>query len=178
MEDVAHAEGAGLGQQGEAQVRGRLVVVQLVVGGAEGDEGVVVAAQLAHHVAQAEDGAEDELGVVAALIAPRLGGDGLCRDRLRWADAIGLLLVLVGSGSGGAGGSGDERCRGSRRCGLEPLLRVDTLRWGEEEEDGVLASERANEQANKRMDKEAPCSAVFHRFCLLKREVDEPHRMT
>lgn len=128
MEDVAHAEGAGLGQQGEAQARGRLVVVQLVLGGAVGDEGVVVAAELAHHVAQAEDGAEDELGVVAAPIAPRLGGR-LVRGCLRWADAVGLL-VLVGSGSGGAGagGGGDERCRGGRRCWLEPLLRVDALR--------------------------------------------------
>lgn len=38
--------------------------MQLVLGGAVADEGVVVAAELAGHVAQGEDGAEDELGVV------------------------------------------------------------------------------------------------------------------
>lgn len=139
VEDVAHAEGAGLGQQGEAQARGRLVVVQLVLGGAVGDEGVVVAAELAHHVAQAEDGAEDQLGVVAALVPPRLG-EGLFRRRrrrlLRWADAVGMVVVGSGSGSssGIVSGGGNERCRGSeRRCcgGLEPLLRVDALRYEE-----------------------------------------------
>jgi len=50
MEHVAHAEGARLSQHGKAQVRGRLVVVELVVGGPVRDEGVVVATELAHHV--------------------------------------------------------------------------------------------------------------------------------
>lgn len=78
MQDVAHAGGAGLGQEGEAQVGRGLVVVQLVLGGAVADEGVVVAAELARHVAQGEDGAKDELGVVAGPLdaVGRRGGDG------------------------------------------------------------------------------------------------------
>lgn len=52
MQNIPHAQGAGLGQKGEAQVGGGLVVVELVVGGAVGEEGVVVAAELAHHIAQ------------------------------------------------------------------------------------------------------------------------------
>lgn len=52
--------------------------MQLVLSGAVTDEGVVVAAELAHHVAQTEDGSEEELGVVAA-------------GRRR---AIGLVLLL------------------------------------------------------------------------------------
>lgn len=82
MQDVAHAEGAGLGEHGEAQVGRGLVVVQLVVGGAEGDEGVVVAAELAHHVPQAEHGAEDQLRVILVLppgdSCGSGGGGGVC----------------------------------------------------------------------------------------------------
>ena len=64
MQHVAHAHCARVGEQDEAQVGGRLVEVQLVAGGAVADEGVVVTAELADHVSQGEDGAEDELGVI------------------------------------------------------------------------------------------------------------------
>jgi hypothetical protein len=40
--------------------------VQLVLARPVADEGVVVAAELAGHVAEGEDGSEDELGVVGA----------------------------------------------------------------------------------------------------------------
>lgn len=76
VQDVAHAHGGGVGQQDEAQVGRGLVVVHAVLAGAVGDEGVVLAAKLADHVAQAEDGAEDELGVV--LGARALGLRGCC----------------------------------------------------------------------------------------------------
>lgn len=65
MQHIAHAHGAGIREEDEAQVRGGLVEVQLVLGGAVADEGVVVAAELADHVAQGEYGAEDELSIVA-----------------------------------------------------------------------------------------------------------------
>lgn len=64
MQHVAHTQSRRIGQEDEAQVGGRLVVVKLVVCGAEADEGVVIAAELAHHVAEGEDGTEDELGIV------------------------------------------------------------------------------------------------------------------
>ncbi|ROW12810.1 hypothetical protein VMCG_00780 [Cytospora schulzeri] len=74
VQDIPHAHGGRVGQHDEAQVGGGLVVVHAVLPGAVADEGVVLAAQLADYVAQAEDGAEDELGVV--LGARRLG-DGV-----------------------------------------------------------------------------------------------------
>ncbi len=64
MEDVSHAHGTRVGEEHEAQVRGGLIEVELVVCGTVGDEGIVVAAQLANHVAEGEDCAEDELGVI------------------------------------------------------------------------------------------------------------------
>lgn len=73
MQNIPHAQGAGLGQKGEAQVGGGLVVVELVVGGAVGEEGVVVAAELAHHIAQREHGAEDQLRVVVLSTLRRRG---------------------------------------------------------------------------------------------------------
>lgn len=160
MQDVAHAEGAGLGQQGEAQVRGRLVVVHLVLGGAEGDEGVVVAAELAHHVPQAEDGAEDELGVVGALIPPRLGGGLLLCARNGEARGACLLLSLLLVGRGG--GRGESRGR-SGRGGLIPLFRVYALRY--EQANSMLASEQTST-----LD-EASQVLLFHRVCLLRCEV-------
>ena len=76
MQHVPHAQGARVGQQHEAEVAGRLVEVQLVLRGAVADEGVVVAAELARHVAQREDGAEDQLGVVGAGARRRRGDVG------------------------------------------------------------------------------------------------------
>ena len=64
MQDIPHAHRARVGQHDEAQIRRCLVKVHLVVAGAIADKGVVLPAELAHHVAQGEDGAEDELGVV------------------------------------------------------------------------------------------------------------------
>ena len=64
MQHVAHAQRGRVGEDDEAQVGGGLVKVQLVLRGAVADEGVVVAAELADHVAQGKDGAEEELGVV------------------------------------------------------------------------------------------------------------------
>lgn len=112
MQHVPHAHGGSVGQQDEAQVRGRLVVVQTVLAGAVADEGVVVAAELAHHVAQAEDGAEDELRVVARA------ADG--------PGAAGLLLRRRGLGAGRRAwrrwGQGGLR-------GREPFLGVDAFGW-------------------------------------------------
>ena len=71
MQHVAHAQDGGVGEHDEPRIAGRLVIVQFVLAGAEADEGVVVAAKLAHHVAQREDGSEDELGIVLAGIARR-----------------------------------------------------------------------------------------------------------
>lgn len=106
VEDVAHAEGAGLGEHGEAEVGRGLVVVELVVLGAERDEGVVLAAQLADHVAQAEDRAEDQLCVVrgrgpfSAPTRPRgpagVAAAGGRRGRLGDCDRV------RGGGGGGA----------------------------------------------------------------------------
>jgi len=65
MEHVPHARRRRVGEHHEPQAACRLVVVELVLPRAVADEGVVVAAQLAHHAAEREDGAEDELRVVA-----------------------------------------------------------------------------------------------------------------
>lgn len=64
VQDVAHARRGRVGQQNEPQVGGGLVKVQLVLPRPVADEGVVVAAELARHVPQGEDGAEYELRVV------------------------------------------------------------------------------------------------------------------
>lgn len=93
MQDVAHTRRGRVGEQDEAQIGGCLVKVQLVVGGAVADEGVVVAAELADHVAQGKDGAEDELGVVGgggrlgrhrSLPGRRGGEPGLGIDAFGW----------------------------------------------------------------------------------------------
>lgn len=73
--------------------------MQLVLAGAVGDELVVRAAEAAHHVAEGEDDAEDELGVVGG------GARGVARRR--------------GRGVGGCGGCG-------RGC---PALLVDAFGW-------------------------------------------------
>lgn len=64
MQHIPHAGRARVGKHDEAEVGGRLVEVQLVLPRAVADEGVVVTAELADHVAEGEDGSEDELGVV------------------------------------------------------------------------------------------------------------------
>ena len=95
MQHISHAHAPRVRHHDEAQVRGRLVVVQLVLSRAVRDEGVVVAAELADHVAEGEDGAEDELGIVGG--AARVGGGvglepGFGVDAFRWR-----LLVLNGA---------------------------------------------------------------------------------
>jgi hypothetical protein len=47
--------------------------VQLVLRGAVADEGVVVTAELTRHVAQGEEGTEDELSVVGRAAGARGG---------------------------------------------------------------------------------------------------------
>ena len=64
VQHIAHAHRTRVGDDDEAQVGGRLVEMQLVVGGAVAHECVVVTAELANHVAEGEDGAENEFGVV------------------------------------------------------------------------------------------------------------------
>lgn len=74
MQHIPHAGRRGIGNHDEAQVGGRLVKVQLVLARPVADEGVVVAAELAGHVAEGEDGAKDELGIVRVGRYGRRGG--------------------------------------------------------------------------------------------------------
>lgn len=72
MQHIPHTRRRRIRQHHKAQVSRRLVKVQLVLSRAVADKGVVVAAELARHVAQRKDGAKDELCVV-----------GRCRGRPR-----------------------------------------------------------------------------------------------
>lgn len=96
----------GVGQHDELHARRRLVVVQLVFSRAVGQEGVVGAAQLGHHVAQREDQTEDQFLVVCVREAPvpRWGRDGA------------VIGATGGRSQRGAGcwPCGLARCR--RRC--------------------------------------------------------------
>lgn len=66
--------------------------MQLVLPGAIADKGVVLAAEFARHVAEGEDGAEDEFGVVGAGDVGVGGGGvggrepGLVVDAFRWGE--------------------------------------------------------------------------------------------
>lgn len=102
----------GVGQHDELHARGGLVVVQLVFAGAVGEEGVVLAAQLLHHVAEREDQAEDQLLVVGVLGA--LGGGLVAMGGVEGGGGRGRAWLL-GGGGGGALGS--------------PAARVDALGW-------------------------------------------------
>lgn len=86
------------------QTRRRLVIVQLVMPCPVRDEVVVRSPQLAHHVSEGEDGAEDEFGVVFGAQGVGLGSVV--------GEAIGL----------GLRGGGD----GAR----DPFLFVDAVRYG------------------------------------------------
>lgn len=152
MQHIAHAHRAGISQHDKAQVRGRLVVVHAVLAGAVADEGVVLAAQLAHDVAQREDGAEDELGVVGGareLLGGRAGGrragDGGRRrgeggrEPVFGVDAFGCGggvggWVSLGVGRGGGGGGlrtvpvedvEGEDCHGGRSTSRAVLVGVE-----------------------------------------------------
>jgi hypothetical protein len=141
VQDVAHAHGRRVGEEHEAQVGRGLVVVHAVLPRAVGDEGVVVAAQLADHVAQAKDGAEDELGVVLGPGA--LGLCGCCRRRRRWLWCCWCCRCRRRDAVDGGGGPGVSRRLGGYCCcgggrgwegGLlrrgEPVLGEDAFRWG------------------------------------------------
>ena len=65
MQVLAEIDHLCVGEHDKLHARGRLVVVQLVLAGAVGEEGVVGAAELGDEVAQGEDETEDELLVVA-----------------------------------------------------------------------------------------------------------------
>lgn len=81
MQHIPHARRRGIRYHDKAKVGGRLVEMQLVLARAVADKGIVVAAELAGHVAEGEDGSEDELGVIRAGGYGGRGGDsgGLCR---------------------------------------------------------------------------------------------------
>ncbi len=76
MQHIPHTRRRRIRQHHKTQVGRRLVKVQLVLPRAVADEGVVVAAELARHVAQRKHGAKDELCVV-----------GRCRGR-RWVVVV------------------------------------------------------------------------------------------
>lgn len=105
MQDIPHTGGVRLGQHSESQITRRFVVVQLVLASSEADECIVVAAQLAHHVAQREYGTEDQLGIVAG-------------------SSRGILRLLGCECRGGL--IGGESRRG------DPEFRIYTLRWGQD----------------------------------------------
>ena len=87
MQHRPHGSRPGVREKHEFQLRGRLEVVQFVLGRAVGEEGVVLAAELSDETAEREDGAEDEFGVVGGF---GLGaeGRGCCGGR-----GGGILLV-------------------------------------------------------------------------------------
>lgn len=73
MQHVTHTVRLRIRQQHKAQIGRRLVVVKLVLAGAIANEGVVIAAELASHVAQGEHGSEDEFGVVGGCTGAGAG---------------------------------------------------------------------------------------------------------
>lgn len=79
MQHIPHARRARVRDHDEAKVGGRLVEMHLVLARAVADEGVVVAAELADHVAKREDGSEDELGVIRAGGQDGRGSGTRCR---------------------------------------------------------------------------------------------------
>lgn len=109
MPQIDHAR---IRQHDELQIRRRLEIVQLVDGGAVGDEVVVRPAQLAHHVPQREDGAEDQLGVVFGAQARSSAGA---------MDAVAWLVAAFCRWMGGS-------CSAGERAG-GPVFLVDAFRW-------------------------------------------------
>jgi hypothetical protein len=67
MQHIPHTHGARVRQEDKSQIRRRLVKVKLIVPGPIAYEGVIVTAELADHVAQGEDGSEDELCIVGGI---------------------------------------------------------------------------------------------------------------
>lgn len=64
MQHIPHARRRGICYHYEAKVGRRLVEMQLILAGPVANEGVVVAAELAGHVTERENGSEDEFGVI------------------------------------------------------------------------------------------------------------------
>lgn len=110
MKHIPHAHGRGIRQEDKAQVGRRLVVMQTVLPGSVANESVVLAAQLADHVPQTEDGTEYELGVIL--------GAGSCLE----GGCCGL--GPIGGDWAGTAGVGDGR--GELRRG-KPCFGVDAL---------------------------------------------------
>ena len=67
MKYIPHTHGPSIRQENKSQIGRRLVKVKLVVRGPVAYEGVIVTAELADHVAQREDGSENELCVVGGV---------------------------------------------------------------------------------------------------------------
>ena len=108
MQHVPHIRRPHIRQHDKLDTRRRLVVMQLILARPIRDEGVVLPPELAHHVPQREDRAEDEFGVV-------LGGEA--RDAgARWVGVVEGHGVegLRGGGAGARAGGGGERARGLR----------------------------------------------------------------
>jgi len=156
MQHVAHARRGRVGQHDEPQIARRLVVVQFVLPRAVADEGVVVAAQLAHHVAQREDGAEDQLGVVPGL--------GACRPSVRASSddmSGGVGGRRVGTGGCGCGRDGRGGCR------RKPALRIDALRVPVEDVEGEDGHFRDGGPGRGRAGIEKTGSPLFSLLLLL-----------
>lgn len=105
MQHIPHTRRARVRKHDEAKVCGRLVEMQLVLPRAVADEGVVVAAELADHVAEGEDGSEDELGVVRRGGQDGRGSGAVGRHPRLDVDALGwrirrLALVAAGEAEG------------------------------------------------------------------------------
>lgn len=98
MQHIPHAGRARVRKHDEAKVCGRLVEMQLVLPRAVADEGVVVAAELADHVAEGEDGSEDELGVVRGGGQDGRGSGALGRHPRLDVDAFGWKIGRLESG--------------------------------------------------------------------------------
>lgn len=102
MHHIPHAQRPGIRQHDKPQVARRLVVVQLVLGRSVANKRVVLPAQLAHHVAQREHGAEDQLGVVRRLVG--------CADRrAAAAERVWVRMTIMRVGV-------DGRARGAYHC--------------------------------------------------------------
>jgi hypothetical protein len=64
VEVLSQVDDFCVGEHDELHAGGCFVVMKLVLAGAIGEEGVVIAAELGDHIAQGEDEPEDELLVV------------------------------------------------------------------------------------------------------------------
>ena len=75
MQHIPHIQRLRVRQHDELDTRRRLVVMQLILSRPEADEAIIWTAELAHHVPQREDRAEDELCVI---LCGKTGWTGAC----------------------------------------------------------------------------------------------------